>query len=101
MDICSTVLKPLYYMNTIVGYTHIHKDRESETQNVCSVLPFTGTDDEKSVLVQGILGLNKEILELFFENKKKCDGGDIESIEISEEDDEAIIVYCDPGGKLY
>jgi len=66
---------------------------------MCFPIDISAASQNKSILVHGILGFSKETLELFFESKKKCDGDDIESITICEEDDEALITYYYPEGK--
>ena len=58
----------------------------------------TFTAEDNTILVYGILGLSKDALELFFENSKRCDGGDIEDIVVNEEDDTALISYKDATG---
>ena len=58
----------------------------------------TFTAEDNTILAHGILGLSKDALELFFENFKRCDGGDIEEIVVNEEEDTALISYQDAAG---
>ena len=51
--------------------------------------------------MHGIHGFSVETLEMFFENKKKSGGGDVEKVEINHETDTALITFEDPNGMKF
>ena len=54
--------------------------------------------DRRSVLVSGITeATSKNLLELYFENKRRSGGADIESFEYAEEDT-AVVTFTDEAG---
>ena len=63
------------------------------------------TQDPKSSCAVFVAGLKpnieKDILEMFFENTKRSGGGDIKQIEINEKSGRAIIHFTEKAGKRY
>jgi len=53
---------------------------------------------EVSILVHDVSNVSRDLLYLFFENKKKCGGDDIENIDISNDGSTALIKYGSPAG---
>lgn len=47
----------------------------------------------------GIQGISSEMLQLFFESRKRCSGGSIRTFEMEEDKLSAIIEYEDNDGK--
>ena len=54
-----------------------------------------------AILVEGIdSNTGKDVLEMFFENKKRSGGGEIERIQMFPKDGRAIIRFADKEGKV-
>ena len=57
--------------------------------------------DPRSILVQGIPeSVSTDLLELFFENKKRSSGGDIDHIQYEAGTGEAVITFKEPEGLI-
>ncbi len=59
-----------------------------------------GGDVERTIIVQGIdSSITKEMLELFFENRKRSGGDEIQNIRIDQTTSTARITFSECGGK--
>jgi len=69
--------------------------------------PFNGvlvgverTSRSASIIVFPVSGISQDILEAYFENKKRSGGGDIKRVDLHETQDYAIIEFSDYTGML-
>ena len=95
---------------TVLQHNHVFSGHQLRVSKVNpraneTVKKAMASQDQKSqraVLVTGLKqNIEKDILEMYFDNTKRSGGGEIKQIEINEKSGRAIIHFADKTGKRY